>query len=213
MPIAPRHRSAARRRGPALAHRLMAGAVVAGLFLAAPGPRAWAHAGAGQIIMTGRVEAVSIAVNAETDAPMTAVDVTIPGGFALSSAPAAVPGSGGARWAVTRQGQVLHYRGAGIDDGGMLYIELLGTARGAGTLPFATTTHAADGTTVRWDGPASSDHPAALVQVLGGPGAGASHAPSSKAPATPLPSGYAAGLVALAGAGLAIGWRRRVRTR
>ena len=47
-----------------------------------------------------------------------------------------------------------------------MLVTFSGTAARIGTLSFVTVTHAADGTTVRWDGSSSSAHPAALVYVV-----------------------------------------------
>jgi hypothetical protein len=203
MPSDPRQRSARLGQGLAVA---AVGLIVS---VAALTPRAWAHASTGQVIMAGRQEAVSIAVNAETDSPMTAVDVTVPDGFALSSSPPAIAGSGG-RWQVARQGAVLRYRGAGIEDGGMLYVEIVGTATAPGMLAFATITHAADGTAVDWTGPASSGHPAALVQVIG---TGTAVASTHQRAATLPPSPRAGVVMAMAvvGAALAVAMPRRHR--
>ena len=204
MPSDPRQRST-------LGQRLTAAIVGLILGVAALAPRAWSHASTGQVIMAGRQEAVSIAVNAETDSPMTAVDVTVPAGFAVSSSPPAITGSGG-RWQVARQGAVLHYGGAAVGDGGMLYVEIVGTATGPGLLAFTTITHAADGTAVDWTGPASSGHPAALVQVIGtGTAVGRTH-PRAAGPT--LPSSPPAGALmamAVVGAALVVAMRRRHR--
>jgi hypothetical protein len=158
--------------------------------------------------MAGRPEAISIVVNAETDAPMTGVDVAIPRGFMLSSVVPAISGSG-QHWPATRQGDVVRYRGQGIPDGGVLYIELMGQAGAPGTLPFNTITRAADGTVVSWSGPASSDHPAALVTVTGAARAAASvHARDSSVAGPPT---YLVVLALAAALGLAAGYARRRR--
>jgi hypothetical protein len=63
-------------------------------------------------------------------------------------------------------GRDLHAGGPGVADGGVVLVNFSGTASHVGTLSFVTVTHAADGTTVRWDGSSSSSHPAALVYVV-----------------------------------------------
>jgi hypothetical protein len=163
-----------------------------------------AHASTGQLITAGRDEAISIVVNAETTAPMVGVDVTIPRGFTISSLVPAI-GGGGQRWAVSRDGDVMRYRGQGIAEGGALYVELMGRAAAAGSLSFATVTRAADGTVVSWSGPASSDHPAAMVQVVSGPGS----VGPSRGRSWPGSRAAAAGAALAVLATLAVAWRRR----
>jgi hypothetical protein len=110
-------------------------------------------------------------VNAETPADMVGVDVVVPPGFTLDrQAPLDVKGGGEGGVFITWPAQItdtgIHTAGAGIADGGIVLLTFSGTASKLGTLSFVTITHAADGTTVRWDGPANSRHPAALVYVV-----------------------------------------------
>lgn len=171
--------------------------------LAAP-----AHASGGELVQVGQDESIVLSVNAETVADMVSVDILVPPGYLVNpNRPPDAKGGGvggvfitwSAHVSGSGSGARIEAAGPGVANGGILLVTFWGTASRVGTLSFVTVTHAADGTTVRWDGSQTSPHPAALVFVVASlsspqttPGAASGETP------TTLPPWWA---IALAGAG------------
>ncbi|HEX3539694.1 MAG TPA: LPXTG cell wall anchor domain-containing protein [Acidimicrobiales bacterium] len=152
-------------------------------------PAAVAHSSGGEIVQVGHDESIVLSVNAETPAAMVGVDIVVPPGFTLDQQQAVdVKGGGVGGVFITWQGQFaaggIHAGGPGIADGGVVLVTFSGTAQRVGTLSFVTVTHAADGTVVRWDGSATSPHPAALVYVVSSLTPGSAVVPGLAAPST-----------------------------
>jgi hypothetical protein len=202
---------------------LLAGILVA-LTGAAPGALAapaisslQAHATGNELVQVGRDSSVVLAVNAETTADMVQVDILLPAGFTpdLAQPPTAKGGGIGGlfvTWDAHYSGREITASGDGVADGGILVVTFMGRADQVGTLLFVTVTHAADGTTVRWDGPALSEHPAAFVHVLRTLTSAQVNATIVSGPAASHPPQWAIGVAVLGGlvlVGCLLSGRRR----
>jgi len=214
---------------PRLKRRLVgAGVVWIGILVAligaAPGALAapafsslQAHATGNELVQVGSDSPVVLAVNAETTADMVQVDILLPVGFTpdLAQAPTAKGGGIGGlfvTWDTHYSGRDITASGAGVADGGILVVTFMGRARQVGTLPFVTVTHAADGTTVRWDGAPLSAHPAAFVHVLRTLTSAQVNATTVAGPAASHPPEWAIGIAVVGGlvlVGCLLSGRRR----
>lgn len=150
----------------------------------------------------GETTSLTIGVAAELE-PLVAIDVEVPDGFTLTG-PVDVP-----QWQAAAEGGVVHFTGGRVTPFGCGYVTVRGRAERKGRLLFPVTVTAEDGTTKRYAETDSTLPTAGGLLYVGvdpprtagdedGGGAG-------------IPWAVAAGVGALAIAGITVGWRRRPR--
>jgi LPXTG-motif cell wall-anchored protein len=99
-----------------------------------------------QEMPVGRPVTVTLTILSETATPMLGADIDLPEPLALERV---APGSG---WSADIDGSMVRLSGPAIPVGAAVFVSLTGTFRARGAFAFPVTTHAEDGTTVRWDG-------------------------------------------------------------
>ncbi len=157
--------------------RLLPLALVSGAVLALA-PAAWAHAELSPpVAISKHLQVFTLAVPTEKeDARTTAVELTVPSGFAIDSF-AAAPGW---RRAVRQSGsgdaaviQTVTWSGGSTPSEEDSVFQFLASPSSAKTYTFSVRQTYSDGSVVDWSGPESSDSPAPTVSVkssLGGGG-------------------------------------------
>ncbi len=221
LPVALRARRALRSLRTAtllLAALLLAGVVTAATSDASDRPLG-RHSSGGELIQVGRNDSIVLSVNAETSSDMVGVDIDLPAGFTPDrqmTPDARGGGVGGVfiTWQAQYAGQRIVAGGSGVANGGVVLMTFSGAGSHVGTLSFVTVTHAEDGTTVRWDGPADSKHPAALVYVVRSvPNVPGAASLSSKGFSLTKPPPWALGVAVGIGLVLVVGFVRSRRRR
>jgi uncharacterized protein YcnI len=105
----------------------------------------------------GEPVTVTMSVISEAATPMVGAEIELAPSFVLDRA---APGSG---WTASTSGRTVEMRGPAIPLGQAVFVSLSGQFEAKGAAKFPVTTHAEDGTTVRWHGPPEGPLPAVVI--------------------------------------------------